>query len=90
MRAYLESLDEESGKQRFELLAEKLVEEALSGKSATLLGQILARVDGPIPQRIPVGQLSNEQILSFLAFGGAIGGTGGAEDGGAEAGVDLV
>ena len=46
-------------------LAASMVEDSIRG-NGTVLKELLSRVDGSVPQRIDVAQLSNEQVLSAL------------------------
>jgi hypothetical protein len=46
-------------------LAASMVEDAIKG-NGTVLKELLSRVDGSVPQRIDVAQLTNEQVLSAL------------------------
>ncbi len=48
-------------------LAESLIERAIAGSPAAI-NQVLNRVDGPVPQRVRVSELSGEQLIEALEF----------------------
>lgn len=68
LRQSLTEVNPESGKTRAQEFADRMVELALGG-SVTAMTAVLARVDGPISQKLVVSQLSDEQILRLLRRG---------------------